>query len=94
MVQALPPNGTNHPLDMGSLPGGPRGGQNLMDSQVGYLLAEFIPKDGIAIAQQVARELVKWECRPQLLSRPLRGGMGGHVEVAIRRRSWANTRNT
>jgi hypothetical protein len=40
-----------------------------------------IRKDGIAIAQQVARELVKWECLPQLLSRPLRGGMGGHVEV-------------
>jgi len=52
-----------------------------MDSHVSYLSAEFIPEDGIAIAQQVARELVKWECVPQLLSRPFRGWMGRHVEV-------------
>jgi hypothetical protein len=29
---------------------------------------EFIPEDSIAIAQQVARELVKGKCFPQLLS--------------------------
>jgi len=52
-----------------------------MDFHVGYLLAEFISEDGIAIAQQVARKLVKREPVPQLLSRPLRGGMGGHVAV-------------
>jgi len=64
-----------------------------MDSQ-GYLLAKFFPKDSIAIAQQVAREPVKGECFPQLLFRPLCGGMDGHVEVDNARRSWANTRNT
>src|SRR5215831_11940988 len=81
MVQALAPNRTNHALDIGSLPGGARCGQHLMDSHVSYLSAEFIPEDGIAIAQQVARELVKREPFPQLLSCPFRGRMGGHVEV-------------
>jgi hypothetical protein len=56
--------------------------------------AEFIPEDGIAIAQEVARDLVRREPFPQLPSRPFRGWMEGHVEVDMRRRAWANTRNT
>ena len=39
------------------------------------------PKIAIAVPQQVARELVKGKCLPQLLSRPLRGWVGGHIEV-------------
>src|SRR6266576_299386 len=46
MVQALAPNRTNHPFDIGSLPGGSRPAQNLMDSHVGYCPAEFIPEHG------------------------------------------------
>jgi hypothetical protein len=38
-------------------------------------------EDRIAIAQQVARELVKGKSLPQLLSRPLRCRMGGPIEV-------------
>src|SRR5881409_1099925 len=40
-----------------------------------------LPKMALAIAQQVARELVEGKDLPQLLSRPLRGGMSGHIEV-------------
>jgi hypothetical protein len=32
-------------------------------------------------SRNVTRELVKGKCLPQLLSRPLRGRVGGHVEV-------------
>jgi hypothetical protein len=45
------------------------------------LFSEVIAKDPIAVPQQVTRELVKGKCLPQLLSRPLRGWVGGHVEV-------------
>jgi hypothetical protein len=46
-----------------------------------YVFSEVIAKNRIAVAQLVARELVKGKGFPQLLSRPLRGRMGGHVEV-------------
>ena len=52
-----------------------------MDSHVGYLLTEFSPEDGIAVAQQITRDPIKWECLPQLLSRPLGSWVGGDVEV-------------
>jgi hypothetical protein len=81
MVQALPPNGTNHPLNVGSLPGGTRCTQHFVNAHASHLFSEVMAEDGIAIAQQVARELVEGKGLPQLLSRPLRGGMSGHIEV-------------
>jgi hypothetical protein len=81
MVQALPPNGTNHPLDVGSLPRRARRGQNFADAQVSHLVLEVLAEDGIAVAQQVAWELVEGKGLPQLLSRPLRGRVRGHLEV-------------
>src|SRR5690348_10327172 len=81
MVQALAPNRTNHALDVGPLPGGSRGAQHFLDTHVSHLSPEGIAEDSIAVAQQVARKLIKWERFSQLLSGPLRGGVGGHVEV-------------
>jgi hypothetical protein len=81
MIQALASNRTNHGLDIYPLPGGSRGGKDFVDSHAGYLSAEVIAVDGIAIAQQVSRELVKGKGFPQLLSRPLGGGVGRHVAV-------------
>jgi hypothetical protein len=81
MVQALPPNGTNHPLHVGSLPGGARRGQNFADAHVSHLVSEVSAEDGVAVAQQVARQLVKGKGLPQLLSRPLCGRVRGHVAV-------------
>jgi hypothetical protein len=40
---------------------------------VSHQFSEVIAEDSIAVAQQVARELVKGTCLPELLSRPLRG---------------------
>ena len=41
----------------------------------------MIAKDGIAVPQQVARQWGKGKCLPQLLSRPLRGWVSGHIEM-------------
>src|SRR2546427_2286338 len=59
MVQALPPNGTNHPLNVGSLPGRARRRQNFANAQASHLVSEVITEDGIAVAQQIARQLVE-----------------------------------
>src|SRR5205807_5841350 len=81
MVQALSPNRTNDALNIRPLPRGSRGGKDFLDSHVGYLSAEVTAVDGIAIAEQVARELVEGKCLPQLLSRPFRRRMRGHIAV-------------
>jgi hypothetical protein len=53
----------------------------LRNANVSHLFSEVIAEESIAVAQQVARELVIGKGPPQLLSRPLRGRVGGHVEV-------------
>ena len=80
MIEALTLNGTNHPLHVGSLPRRSRRGQHFVDAHVSHLSSELIAEDSIAVAEQVARDLVKGECFPQLLPRPLCGGVGGHIE--------------
>jgi predicted transcriptional regulator len=59
-----------------------------------HLFSEVIAKDRSAIPQQVARELVKGKCLAELLSNPLRGRVGGHIEVQNATESWASTRKT
>ena len=51
------------------------------DAQASHLFSKFIAKDCIAVTQQVARKLVKGKGLAQLLSRPLRGRVGGHIEA-------------
>ena len=81
MIEAFAPNRSNHSLHIGSLPRGARCRQNFADAQVSHLFSEVIAKDGVAVAQQVARELVEGKCLPQLLSRPLSSRVGSHIEV-------------
>src|SRR6202795_3239579 len=81
MIEALAPNGTNHPLHIGSLPRGARRRQHFADAHVSDMPAKCITEDSIAVAQQVARELVKGKGFPQLLSCPLGGRVGGYIEV-------------
>lgn len=59
MIEALTPNGTNHPFHVGSLPGRARRGQHFVDAHVSHLFSEVIAEDSIAIAQQLVRQLVK-----------------------------------
>jgi hypothetical protein len=81
MVQALTPNRTNNALDVGPLPGGSRGAEHFLDTHVSHLSPEGIAEDSIAVAQQVARQLIKGERFSQLLSGPLCCGVGGHIAV-------------
>src|SRR6516165_6351222 len=64
MIEALATNGSK-PLCIGSLPRRARCGQNFADAHAPYLLPEFIAEEGIAVAQQVARELGKGRGFPQ-----------------------------
>jgi hypothetical protein len=52
-----------------------------VDTHVSHLFSELIAEDNIAVAQQVARQLVKGKGLPQLLSRPLCCRVGRHIEV-------------
>ena len=81
MIETLTANGSNHSLDIGSLPRRARCRQDFADAHVSHLFSEVIAEDRIAVAQQVARELGKGKGLTQLLSCPLRGRMGGNVEV-------------
>ena len=81
MIEALASNGADHSLYIGTLPRRARCRQNFADAQVSHLFAEVIAENSIAVAQQVAGQLVKRKGLPQLLSRPHRGWVGGHIEV-------------
>src|SRR5207253_5722853 len=65
MIEAFAPNGSDHSLHIGSLPRRARCRQDFADAHVSHLFSEVIAKDGIAVAQQVARELGKGKCLPQ-----------------------------
>ena|SRR5215469_9091872 len=81
MIEALTTNGSNHSLYIGSLPRRARRRQNFTDAYISHLFSEVVAEDRIAVAQQVAGTLGKGKCLPQLLPRPLRGRLGGNVEV-------------
>jgi hypothetical protein len=46
-----------------------------------HLVSEVTPEDGVPVAQRVTRQWVEGKGLPQLLSRPLRGRVRGHVAV-------------
>ena len=71
MIEAFATNGSDHPLDIGSLPRRARCRQDFANAQVSHVFSEVIAKDRIAVAQEVARELGKGKCLAQLLSGPI-----------------------
>ena len=81
MIEALPTNGANDALYIGSLPRRTRCRQNFADAHVSHLFLELMAEDRIAVAQQVAGRFVKGKGLPQLLGYPFRGWVGGHIEV-------------
>jgi hypothetical protein len=62
MIEALAANGSNHPLYIGSLPRQARRRQDFVDAHVSHLFSEIIPKESIAVAQQVAAMHARAEC--------------------------------
>ena len=81
MIEAFATNGANHPLDIGALPRRARCRQDFANAHVSHVFSEVIAKDRIVVAQEVARELGKGKCLAQLLSGPICGRVGGHIEV-------------
>src|SRR5580700_4070552 len=81
MIEALASNGSNHSLYIGSLPRRARCRQNFANAHVSHLFSEVITEDRIGGTEQIPRELLKGKCLPQLLSRPLRGCVGSHIEA-------------
>src|SRR3979490_1061441 len=81
MIEAFATNASDHPLDMGSLPRRARCRQHFANAHVSHVFSEVIAKDRITIAQEVARELGKGKCLAQLLSGPICGRVGGHIEM-------------
>jgi len=81
MIEALATNRSDHSLYIGSLPRRARCRQNFADAHISHAFSEVLAEDSIPVAQQLARELGEGKGLPQLLSGPLRGRLGGHVEV-------------
>ena len=81
VIQALPPNRANHPLNVSSLPRRPRRRQHLLDAHRLHLHDKVRPKDPIAIAQQIARRFLPGEGLAQLLSGPCRGRTRGNPKM-------------
>ena len=81
MIEALPTNGANDALYIGSLPRRTRCRQNFADAHVSHLFLEVMAEDRIAVTQQVAGKFGKGEGLPELLGYPFRGWVGGHIEV-------------
>src|SRR5215469_969655 len=66
---------------MGSLPRRARCRQDFTDAHISHLFSEVSAENSIAVAQQVERKVGEGKGPPQLLSGPLRGRVGGNVEV-------------
>src|SRR5215469_12486845 len=75
MIQALPPNGADRPLDIGSLPRRTGCRKHLFDAHGLHLPNKVRSEDPIAIAQQIARRGLPREGPAQLLCGPCRGRM-------------------
>jgi hypothetical protein len=56
-------------------------GQDFTDSHALHALPEHVTVDVVAIAENVGRHGVVWKGVHDLLGRPVRGGVFGHVEV-------------
>ena len=76
VIEALTANGSDHSLDIGSLPRRARCRQDFADAHVSHLFSEVSAENRIAVAQQVARKLGEGKGFPHLLSSPLRGRVG------------------
>ena len=53
MIEALATNGSNHSLDIGSLPRRAGCRQDFADAHVSHLFSEVVAEDRIAVVQQV-----------------------------------------
>src|SRR6516225_5174704 len=92
VIQALSPNGADHPLNVGPLPGRAGRREHLFDAHRLHLLHEVRPEDPIPVAQQITRRRLPREGLAQLLGGPLcRRTIG---DAKMQNAPPASTRNT
>jgi hypothetical protein len=65
MVQALPSNGPNRPLDVRPLLRDARRAQHFPDTQILQLFGELATEDPVTVMQQILRPAVPRKCLPQ-----------------------------
>src|SRR5215469_10344114 len=81
VIEALAANRPDDAFHVSALPWRSRRAERLFRSQSGHLPAELGSKDPVLVTEQILRRLVEGKCLPQLLRRPLRRRMGGHIEM-------------
>jgi hypothetical protein len=81
MVQTLPPNRANDPLDVRTLLRHPRRSQHFLNPKFLHLLREARIEDAVAISQQETRRAGPRKCLPQLLRSPFCSRMSRQGEM-------------
>jgi hypothetical protein len=81
VVQACAADTPDEPFDRGVLPRTPGGDHDIFDPHVPYPLPKSGTVDAVTIASQMPWGLVPRERVDDLLGRPLRGRVCGHVDV-------------
>ena len=81
VIQALPPNRTNHSFSVRILPRRQACGDDLFDTKRFGLPTKTLSLDRISITDQVPRRLIHPACFKQLTRRPCGRWVFGHVEV-------------
>jgi hypothetical protein len=81
VVQTLSPDAPDEPLRVGILPGTPGGREHLRHAQAGDAPLKDVAIHRIAVPEEIPGRRVPGKGLDQLLRRPLRGRMVGHIEV-------------
>jgi len=81
VVETVASDRADQALGEGTLPRAPGGREDFSDLHALHALAEHVPVNRVAIAQEIGRGGVVGEGVHNLLSGPCRSGMGGDVEV-------------
>ena len=81
VIQALPSDRADQPLDIRLLPGTLEGGDHFFDAHRLYSLTEILPIDLVPVSDQIARCCVLRERLHNLLRCPAGTRMFSHIEV-------------
>ena len=81
VIEAIMTYGADQAFDIRVLPRRARGGKHLFDTEAVHTATEPGVIDVVAIAQEIPRGFVPWECLDHLLCRPLACRVFGDVEV-------------
>jgi len=94
MIEAFATSGANHPRAIGAMARRARCRPDFPYTHVLHVFSEFIAKNRIAVAQEVARSWAKGNASRSCC--PVQPAVGWAVTLKckMRRRSWAKTRNT